>query len=84
MGYLSASIGRIHGPSQGSSEIIVTAMLMDVITVQITAVLITRFITAREGRLAVAMWEKAIATGTDCYAVVRPCFRRRLPARLLC
>ena len=55
-------------------------MLTAVTTVQIIAVLITRFITAREPRLAVAMWERAFATGTDSYAVVRPGFRRRLPA----
>jgi Cu-Zn family superoxide dismutase len=58
-------------------------MLRAAITVQITAVLITRFITAREGRLAVAMWEKAIATGTDCYAVAQRGFRRRLHAAAL-
>jgi hypothetical protein len=56
-------------------------MLTAVITVQIIAVLITRFITAREGHLAVAMWEKAIATGTDCYAVAQRGFHSGDPEK---
>jgi hypothetical protein len=78
------SIGRIRGCSRGSSEITVIAILAAVIIVQTIVVPITRFIIARENRLAVAMSGKATATGTDYYAVALHCSHRLSPENVMC